>query len=40
MTALATVAFIRGMAPDYDLSLVAVLSLASLFTIGRLGATA
>jgi MFS transporter, MHS family, proline/betaine transporter len=40
MTALGTIAFFGDMAPGYYLSLVAVLSLASLFTIRRLGATA
>jgi MHS family proline/betaine transporter-like MFS transporter len=40
MTALGTIAFVGDMAPGYYLSLVAVLSLASLFTIRRLGATA
>src|SRR4051812_21055975 len=40
MTALGTVAFFGDMAPGYYLSLVAVLSLVSLFTIRRLGATA
>ena len=40
MTALGTIAFIGDMAPGYYLSLVAVLSLASLFTIRKLGATA
>lgn len=38
MTALGTVAFIGGMAPGYYLSLVAILSLASLFTIRKSGA--
>jgi MFS transporter, MHS family, proline/betaine transporter len=40
MTALGTIAFFGDMAPGYYLSLVAVLRLASLFTIRRLGATA
>jgi MHS family proline/betaine transporter-like MFS transporter len=40
MTALGTIAFVGDMAPGYYLSLVAVLSLASLFTIRRLGVTA
>jgi MFS transporter, MHS family, proline/betaine transporter len=40
MTALGTVAFVGDMAPGYYLSLVAVLSLVSLFTIRRLGVTA
>lgn len=40
MTALGTVTFIGDMAPGYYLSLIAVLSLASLFTIRKLGATA
>jgi len=40
MTALGTIAFFGDMAPGYYLSLVAVLSLVSLFTIRRLGATA
>lgn len=40
MTALGTFAAIGDMAPAYYLSLVALLSLASLFTIRRLGATA
>ncbi|WP_315764650.1 MULTISPECIES: MFS transporter [unclassified Bradyrhizobium] len=40
MTALGTVAFIGDMAPGYYLSLIALLSLASLFTIRKLGATA
>jgi MHS family proline/betaine transporter-like MFS transporter len=40
MTGLGTFAFIGDMAPGYYLSLVAVLSLVSLFTIRRLGATA
>ncbi|WP_407158815.1 MFS transporter [Bradyrhizobium sp. STM 3557] len=40
MTALGTIAFIGDMAPGYYLSLVALLSLASLFTIRKLGATA
>jgi MHS family proline/betaine transporter-like MFS transporter len=40
MTALGTIAFVGDMAPGYYLSLVAVLSLVSLFTIRRLGVTA
>ena len=40
MTALGTIAFIGDMAPGYYLSLIALLSLASLFTIRKLGATA
>jgi MFS transporter, MHS family, proline/betaine transporter len=40
MTALGTIALIGDMAPGYYLSLVALLSLASLFTIRKLGATA
>jgi MFS transporter, MHS family, proline/betaine transporter len=40
MTALGTIAFFGDMAPGYYLSLVALLSLASLFTIRRLGVTA
>jgi hypothetical protein len=40
MSALGTVAVVGGMVPAYDLSLVAAHSLASLFTIGWLGATA
>jgi MHS family proline/betaine transporter-like MFS transporter len=40
MTALGTTAFFGDMAPGYYLSLVALLSLASLFTIRKLGATA
>jgi hypothetical protein len=40
MTPLGTIALFGGMAPGYDLRLVAVLSLASLFTIRQLGATA
>jgi MHS family proline/betaine transporter-like MFS transporter len=40
MTALGTIALVGDMAPGYYLSLVALLSLASLFTIRKLGATA
>ncbi|MGC2082297.1 MAG: hypothetical protein WA702_02935 [Bradyrhizobium sp.] len=40
MTALGTIAFFGDMAPGYYLSLVALLSLASLFTIRKLGVTA
>jgi MFS transporter, MHS family, proline/betaine transporter len=40
MTALGTIAFVGDMAPGYYLSLVALLSLGSLFTIRKLGATA
>lgn len=40
MTALGTVAFIGDMAPGYYLSLVAILSLASLFTIRKSGVVA
>ncbi len=40
MTALGTIAIIGDMAPGYYLSLVALLSLASLFTIRKLGVTA
>jgi len=38
MTALGTIAVIGDMAPGYYLSLVAVLSLVTLFTIRRIGA--
>jgi len=40
MTLLGAIAFFGDMAPGYYLSLVALLSLGSLFTIRRLGATA